>query len=494
MHELAPTSLPEPVVPTEGTPSAIVAAMHEREAAREPAIPTDSPAEHLKKGSLSVADLEPGQTTELYGRLASDYFAEPHTPESRLSWLKDLQGALHSEETDWRDLPEPRSTICMVTRVEDLDQAEETLNQYVAAQAGIEDDEVTLYVNYKTAGDPKRTAIADQVDELVGRIKQSHPHLQLRKLIVEYDEGPDINQVRRDLTDLTALDGMERGFAFEHPTFWLDSDIKGMSPDYTECMSALLRNPSDARVIFTAKADFAIDPPIDGGTPSDAKRLAAALEIMRRSERDTFFKQRGWTLSYPEEWASAFMLGGYVFAGGTSTKSVAGEKISVGEVYTLKRSLVAYAEAYKALAHIAKPHADIASIEKPTQLVTPRYEPSVRVVSSGRRFEQIMRYTLGLSNHEIGELMAMGRRGVVHAYTARGQDYYGLQGSLPVPGAAYADNFRDGDEEQRSLVSRYLFYSLEGLQRFARNDPHRHRLIQVLGRFGFLDSDNEDSK
>ncbi len=358
-----------------------------------------SPVKQIERGEFNYDEVdspdyvEVGHSSEMLQAVANNYFRE-QPRNARL--VKHRYSQLTARDPELR-AEEPRATVAIPIAIHNEDAAtlRDTLAE-VAAQAGVERDEIMLYGNMPdTLSEEEKNQARVKLDEVVAEMRRANPQLTLRSLVVEYDEDKlGIGRVRHDYMDLIAWDGARRGFAIDNPVIMLDADTKQMTKEAFGKLAAVLTAPDSDKIMAHTETHylFGKNEQAEGQDgESDARKLAVLQEIRRRQYWRLKNRDKAETLGqdinevydqghYDEEWGTAVALGPYLLVGGYNEQGKINESWSLTQRLYDQEGLI-----YDVMRH-AKP--DITSQQLHKGMY---YLAGTSVRGSGRRHEQRLR-------------------------------------------------------------------------------------------------------
>jgi hypothetical protein len=175
----------------------------------------------------------------------------------------------------------------------------------------------------------QKAAAREEFDAVVAEFRQAHPDIPIRSVVEEYPEDKlTMSQVRFDIFDIIASDGVDREFGFDHPVIMMDSDMRHIDVATNATLAQALTAP-DSRFINVHPDTLwdveGVPIPVNAmevQAPEgldDATRLAVVAEVSRLHAQDQL--RREYDLSnargevYPEEAGAAVALGPVIMVG-----------------------------------------------------------------------------------------------------------------------------------------------------------------------------------
>lgn len=355
-------------------------------------LPERCPALSVASGELSLDSVESGDSVGMNCLITEWYFSQKDDVEReavarRLVTLKSRDAAPVGGE--------PRTTVMIPVAAhnEKPDLLRHTLEE-VAGEDGADEDELFVYGNMPdNLPESQKAAARASMDAVVAEFRQSHPDITIRSMVGEYPEGQlNMNQVRFDAFDVIAFEGISRGYGFDHPVFMLDADMGHIDASTNVTMSGAL-TAADSRFMIV-HPDMLWDVEgvsiprnaVEVEAPEgldDATRLAAVAEVSRLHAQDQLRREydipnaRGEV--YPEEAGSAIALGPAIMVGNFHLQEHATEMMG------LQMAMIALSEEITEATRRAKP-----GVTEEVMAVA-NYYPEVRVSTSARRWEQVLR-------------------------------------------------------------------------------------------------------
>lgn len=245
------------------------------------------------------------------------------------------------------DTTEPACTVCIPVALlrEDITTIDRTISLLAEAQKKMgKPVEVILWTNARYE-DGNQEAIEQEASQRYDSLKEhlrgsTNDALRLRSALqVLPKERATMSQLRANYMDAVAMEGVERGYGFEHPVIWVDADMTQMTDNTLQELEAGVRN-FDAKFLHADvrySADWAERTGLE--KQDDATRAFVVNEIQRRQD-NRLRSSKDSSAEYIEEWGLAFALGTYLKAGGVNTEFPVDESRNLLEA-TLDRELKA---------------------------------------------------------------------------------------------------------------------------------------------------------
>lgn len=251
--------------------------------------------------------------------------------------LEDVGEKREEEES------EPVCTVCIPVAV--LREPAEAVARLVetAGSSAHGPVEVVLWANAKFDDETEETIRLEaksKYEILRKSVETVNPDIRVRTALqVLPKEEATMSKVRSNFMDAVIMEGVERGYEFEHPVVWLDADTVAASNNMLEELSSAVRS-QDALFVH-ADARFSLD--WASGRPlselDDAAKAVAVNEIHRRQIIRGLAPHE--TVGYIEESGLAFGLGTYLCADGIDTSDPINEAarlmMNASEVNDTKR-------------------------------------------------------------------------------------------------------------------------------------------------------------
>jgi len=258
--------------------------------------------------------------------VANSYFQQ--MDELRLNQVTDRLHQLRDNDLETRDHEESLPDISVCIPVALLGEPEETILATLEALAKHTDGvkpEIIMFANYKVGDEVDEDQVAEKtamLSRLQSQIEQSDSSASVRFVVEGYN--PDeisIAQIRKDMTDMTALDLQDRGADYGHPIIWVDADTtnisNGMLKSHVEKHKA---NPHGVQLV-SSNVRFTMSEKGDSES-STGQKIAAYAELQRRNNL-----KQGVESGYLEESGLSFSVGSHLFTGGVNNADPINESV-----------------------------------------------------------------------------------------------------------------------------------------------------------------------